>query len=256
MACPISPDFDFLDATLNLERLPVEELAQLRKSEPIHWVDVPGGTGGFGDKGYWIVTKHADVKEVSKRNDIFGSSPDGAIPTWPQGMTRDAIDLQKAVLLNMDAPQHTRLRKIISRGFTPRAVGRLEEELRARAQKIAETAAAEGSGDFVEQVSCELPLQAIAGPARRTPGGPGQALPLVQRDDRRRGPGVRRHRPRGVVVRAHHVCDEDGRGAVEEPDRRHRHDAHRGRYRGREAQRRRVRLLRGDARGGGQRDHA
>jgi cholest-4-en-3-one 26-monooxygenase len=77
-------------------------------------------------------------------------------------MTRDAIDLQKAVLLNMDAPQHTRLRKIISRGFTPRAIGRLEDELRARAQKIAETAAAEGSGDFVEQVSCELPLQAIA----------------------------------------------------------------------------------------------
>ncbi|WNG86986.1 cytochrome P450 [Mycobacterium sp. ITM-2016-00317] len=161
-SCPISPDFDFLDATLNLERLPVEELAELRKSEPIHWVDVPGGTGGFGDKGYWLVTKHADVKEVSKRNDIFGSSPDGAIPVWPQDMTRDAIDLQKAVLLNMDAPQHTRLRKIISRGFTPRAVGRLEEELRQRAQKIAETAASEGSGDFVEQVSCELPLQAIA----------------------------------------------------------------------------------------------
>src|ERR671921_444574 len=156
MPCPISPDFDFLDATLNLERLPVEELAELRTSEPIHWVDVPGGTGGFADKGYWLVTKHADVKEVSKRNEIFGSSPDGAIPTWPQGMTRDAIDLQKAVLLNMDAPQHTRLRKIISRGFTPRAVGRLEDELRARARKIAETAAADGTGDFVEQVSCEL----------------------------------------------------------------------------------------------------
>jgi cholest-4-en-3-one 26-monooxygenase len=163
MPCPIPADFDFLDATLNLERLPVAELAELRKSEPIHWVDVPGGTGGFGDKGYWLVTKHADVKEVSKRNDVFGSSPDGAIPTWPQGMTRDAIDLQKAVLLNMDAPQHTRLRKIISRGFTPRAVGRLEDELRDRAQKIAQTAAAEGTGDFVEQVSCELPLQAIAG---------------------------------------------------------------------------------------------
>jgi cholest-4-en-3-one 26-monooxygenase len=63
----------------------------------------------------------------------------------------------------MDAPHHTRLRKIISRGFTPRAVGRLQDELRERAQKIAETAAAAGSGDFVEQVSCELPLQAIAG---------------------------------------------------------------------------------------------
>ena len=156
-------DFDFLDANLNLERLPVAELAELRKSEPVHWVDVPGGTGGFGDKGYWIVTKHADVKEVSKRSDIFGSSPDGAIPTWPQTMTRDAIDLQKAVLLNMDAPQHTRLRKIISRGFTPRVVARLKDELDQRAQSIVKEAAANGRGDFVEQVSCELPLQAIAG---------------------------------------------------------------------------------------------
>ena len=66
-------------------------------------------------------------------------------------------------MLNMDAPHHTRLRKIISRGFTPRAVGRLRDELDQRAQNIAKTAAAQGSGDFVEQVSCELPLQAIAG---------------------------------------------------------------------------------------------
>ena len=78
-------------------------------------------------------------------------------------MTREAVDVQRAVLLNMDAPQHTRLRKIISRGFTPRAIGRLQAELNERAQKIAETAAASGTGDFVEQVSCELPLQAIAG---------------------------------------------------------------------------------------------
>ncbi|MGV0852286.1 cytochrome P450 [Mycolicibacterium phlei] len=163
MPCPNLPKgFDPLDADLNLKGLPVAELAELRKSEPIHWVDVPGGTGGFGDKGYWIVTKHKDVKEVSRRSDIFGSSPDGAIPVWPQSMTRDAIDLQRNVLLNMDAPQHTRLRKIISRGFTPRAIGRLEDELAARAQKIAETAAAQQTGDFVEQVACELPLQAIA----------------------------------------------------------------------------------------------
>ena len=159
----IPADFDFLDPDVNLAGLPVAELAELRKAEPVHWVDVPGGTGGFGDHGYWLVTKHADVKEVSKRSDLFGSSPDGAIPVWPQAMTREAIDLQGAVLLNMDAPQHTRLRKIISRGFTPRAIGRLGDELAQRAQNIVKTAAAQGGGDFVEQVSCELPLQAIAG---------------------------------------------------------------------------------------------
>jgi cholest-4-en-3-one 26-monooxygenase len=164
MAPPNIPaDFDFLDPDINLVALPVEELAELRKTDPIHWVDVPAGTGGFGDKGYWLVTKHADVKEISKRNDVFSSWQNGAIPVWPKEMQFEQIELQRNVMLNMDAPHHTRLRKIISRGFTPRAIGRLEEELAQRAQNIAKSAASAGTGDFVEQVSCELPLQAIAG---------------------------------------------------------------------------------------------
>jgi cholest-4-en-3-one 26-monooxygenase len=164
MAPPNIPaDFDFLDPDVNLAGLPVEELAQLRQAEPIHWVDIPGGSGGFEDNGYWIVTKHADVKEVSRRSDVFSSWENGAIPTWPPEMKREQVELQRSVMLNMDAPHHTRLRKIISRGFTPRAIGRLEAELAQRAENIAKTAASEGCGDFVEQVSCELPLQAIAG---------------------------------------------------------------------------------------------
>jgi cholest-4-en-3-one 26-monooxygenase len=164
MAPPIiSADFDFLDPDVNLVGLPVAELAHLRESEPIHWVDVPDGCGGFEDNGYWLVTKHADVKEVSRRSDVFSSWLNGAIPRWPKEMTRETVELQRSVMLNMDAPHHTRLRKIISRGFTPRAIGRLEDELAHRAQNIAKNAAAAGSGDFVEQVSCELPLQAIAG---------------------------------------------------------------------------------------------
>ncbi|MGB3229950.1 MAG: cytochrome P450 [Mycobacterium sp.] len=171
MPPPIVPiGFDFLDPDVNLAGLPVAELAELRRAEPIHWVDVPGGTGGFGDTGYWLVTKHPDVKEVSRRSDVFSSWQNGVIPVWPQEMTREIIEVQRNILLNMDAPHHTRLRKIISRGFTPRAIGRLEEELAQRAQNIAKTAAAEGSGDFVEQVSCELPLQAIAGLLGVPPG--------------------------------------------------------------------------------------
>ncbi len=164
MACPQFPEgFDFLDPDRNVKGLPVAEFAELRKSEPVHWVEVPGGTGGFKDAGYWAITKHRDVKEISKRSDVFSSWQNGAIPVWPPEMEREQIDLQRSVLLNMDAPQHTRLRKIISRGFTPRAVGRLQDELNARAQSIAKAAVAAGTGDFVEQVSCELPLQAIAG---------------------------------------------------------------------------------------------
>ena len=154
---------------------------------------------------------------MSRRSDVFSSWQNGAIPIWPQEMTREAIESAEAVMLNMDAPQHTRLRKIISRGFTPRAIGRLEEELAQRAQNIAKAAAAEGSGDFVEQVSCELPLQAIAGLL---------GVPQEDRDKLFRwsnemtageDPRVRRRRPGDVIDRADHVRDGDGRGAGQEP---------------------------------------
>ncbi|MCG7596481.1 cytochrome P450 [Mycobacterium sp. C3-094] len=158
------PGFDFTDPDLNCERLPVEELAALRRSAPIWWNEqTAGGAGPFGDGGFWVVTKHRDVKEISKRSDVFSSLEKTALPRYPEGSTGEQIETGKFVLLNMDAPHHTHLRKIVSRGFTPRAVERLRADLDARAQNIAKAAAAAGAGDFVEQVSCELPLQAIAG---------------------------------------------------------------------------------------------
>ncbi|UXA16014.1 cytochrome P450 [Mycobacterium sp. SMC-4] len=164
MATPtFQPGFDFTDPDLNRERLPVEELAHLRRHAPIWWNEQPDGIGGFDDGGFWLVTKHRDVKEISKRSDVFSSLEKTALPRYPEGSTGEQIETGKYVLLNMDAPHHTHLRKIISRGFTPRAVERLRADLDRRAQEIARAAAASGSGDFVEQVSCELPLQAIAG---------------------------------------------------------------------------------------------
>src|SRR5271168_1426738 len=155
--------FDFTDPDIYTERLPMEEFAELRASTPIWWNEqARGNGGGFHDGGFWAVTKLNDVKEVSRRSDVFSSFENGVIPRFSNDIAREDIDVQRFVMLNMDAPHHTRLRKIISRGFTPRAVGRLHDELSQRAQNIAKTAAAEGSGDFVEQVSCELPLQAIA----------------------------------------------------------------------------------------------
>jgi cholest-4-en-3-one 26-monooxygenase len=160
----LPPGFDFTDPDIYVERVPVEEFAEVRATAPVWWTEqAPGTGGGFHDGGYWAITKLSDVKEVSRRSDVFSSYENGVIPRFSNDMERVDIEVQRFVMLNMDAPHHTRLRKIISRGFTPRAVGRLQDELQQRAQKIAETAAAAGSGDFVEQVSCELPLQAIAG---------------------------------------------------------------------------------------------
>jgi cholest-4-en-3-one 26-monooxygenase len=160
----LPPGFDFTDPDIYCERLPVEEFAELRKSAPIWWNEQPDDkSGGFRDGGYWVVSKHQDVKEVSLHSDVFSSLENTALPRHADDIEREDIDLQRFVMLNMDAPHHTRLRKIISRGFTPRAIERLREDLNQRAQNIAKAAAAEGSGDFVEQVSAELPLQAIAG---------------------------------------------------------------------------------------------
>jgi len=157
------PGFDLTDPDIYAERLPVEEFAELRATAPIWWnAQAPGTGGGFHDGGFWAITKHQDVKEISLRNDVFSSHENCVIPRFNNDIAREDIDLQRVVMLNMDPPQHTRLRKIIARGFTPRAIGRLRDELNERAQKIVKAAAATGSGDFVEQVACELPLQAIA----------------------------------------------------------------------------------------------
>src|SRR5215213_8020617 len=159
----LPPGFDFTDPDIYAERLPIDELAEMRRVAPIWWNEQPNGVGCFDDDGFWVVTKHKDVKEVSRRSDVFSSNAKTALPRYREDADPESLERGKVVLLNQDAPHHTYLRKIISRAFTPRAIERLREELDQRAQNIAKTAAAEGSGDFVEQVSCELPLQAIAG---------------------------------------------------------------------------------------------
>jgi cholest-4-en-3-one 26-monooxygenase len=162
-AVPNLPEgFDVTDPDIYAERIPVEEYAELRRTAPIWWNPQPPEVGGFHDDGFWVVSKHADVKEVSRRSDVFSTFENTSIPRFNDDITREQIELQRFVLLNMDAPQHTKLRKIISRGFTPRVVNSLRAELKARAESIVKEAVATGSGDFVTQVASELPLQAIA----------------------------------------------------------------------------------------------
>ncbi len=164
MATPnLPPGFDFTDPDVHVHRLPVEELAELRRAAPIWWNAQPPDQGGFGDGGYWVVSKHKDVREVSLRSDEFSSAQNCVVPRYrDRESAAGQIEAGRFSIINMDAPQHSRMRKIIARGFTPRAVERLREELNERAQRIACAASAQRSGDFVQQVACELPLQAIA----------------------------------------------------------------------------------------------
>ncbi|WP_153338962.1 cytochrome P450 [Nocardia aurantia] len=144
------------------QRVPVEEFAELRRAAPIWWNPQSPEIGGFHDEGFWVVSRHADVKEVSRRSDVFSTYENTAIPRFQDDIPRENIDMQRLILLNMDPPEHTKQRKIIARGFTPRVINGLRAELSARAERIVKAAAESGTGDFVEQVACELPLQAIA----------------------------------------------------------------------------------------------
>ena len=158
----IPPGFDFTDPDMYADRLPMDEFAELRRTAPVWWNKKPRGVGGFDDEGYWVVTRHADVVAVSRDNDNYSTWENTAIIRHQDGASREQIELQRFVMLNIDPPQHTKLRGIVSRGFTPRAINNLRSALSARAERIVAEAIASGSGDFVTDVAAELPLQAIA----------------------------------------------------------------------------------------------
>lgn len=167
MSCPHLPEgFDATDPDLLHSRVPHPEFARLRQTAPVWWCAQSAGVTGFDDAGYWAVTRHADVRYVSTRPELFSSAENTAVIRFNEHVTRDQIDVQKLIMLNMDPPEHTRVRQIVQRGFTPRAIRGLEAALRERAKRIAEEARrgadADGSFDFVTRVAVELPLQAIA----------------------------------------------------------------------------------------------
>ncbi|MFF3287274.1 cytochrome P450 [Streptomyces sp. NPDC003023] len=167
MSCPHLPQgFDFTDPDLLQARIPHPEFAEMRRTAPVWWCEQPTGISGFDDEGYWAVTRHADVKHVSTHPELFSSNTNTAVIRFNESISRDQIEVQKLIMLNMDPPEHTRVRQIVQRGFTPRAVRSLESALRRRARSVVETAAAgakpDGSFDFVTGIAVELPLQAIA----------------------------------------------------------------------------------------------
>ncbi len=108
------------------------------------------------------MSSHADVSAVSKNSVDFSSQENGAIIRFAPDMTRDQVELQSVMLINQDPPDHTKIRSIISRGFTPRSINGQHDMLVERANNIIDEAIAKGSGNFVDEVASELPLQAIA----------------------------------------------------------------------------------------------
>jgi hypothetical protein len=148
-------DIHLYDPEVFAERMPYEWFDFLRANAPVHRFEDP-----LSGVPFWAVTRHADVIEVSRHPEIFSSFDRTSLFREP--VLENDLEEQQLMLVNQDPPEHTRLRSIVNKGFTPRMVSRLEARIREYADEIVDRALTKGTGDFVEMVSAELPLEVIA----------------------------------------------------------------------------------------------
>jgi len=147
-------DIDLLDHAQYTRSGPPHELFRtLRAEDPVHWHPEKHGPG------FWAITKHADVVRISRDSATFSSALGG---TMIAEATADELIMLRLMMLNMDPPQHTKLRLLVNKGFTPRMVAPLEARITGLAGAIVDRVVERGQCDFVSDVAGELPSYVIA----------------------------------------------------------------------------------------------
>ena len=156
-------DINLLDRDVFAERVPHEWFAYLRKNEPIYHHPEPNGPG------FWVFSRHEDVALLNRDWQNFSSENNrgGVVvleePTPEMRERMEAFGDAGRLMLQMDPPDHTRYRKLVNRGFTPKVIRSLEDHLRDMSVRIVdEVVAGGGECDFVVDMAAELPLEAIA----------------------------------------------------------------------------------------------
>jgi cholest-4-en-3-one 26-monooxygenase len=152
----VAPEINLVDAdTYQRGGAPHDQFAWLRRHAPVFW-HADGGDPAW--PGFWAVTSHADVGHISRHPDVFSSHRRLAL----FGETPDSeIEMQRLMMLNMDPPQHTRQRRFVNRGFTPRMIGRLAKHVREICDTLIDEVVPRGAADFVTDIAAPLPLQVI-----------------------------------------------------------------------------------------------
>jgi cytochrome P450 len=117
---------------------------------------IPEGNPLPQGPGYWAVTRHADILELSKRADRVSSASGITVMDSPPEFNE-----YFGSMIAMDDPRHARLRKLVSAGFTPRMLKRLEDSVQRIAAEIVDGIAERGEVDFVGDVAAALPLRII-----------------------------------------------------------------------------------------------
>ncbi len=134
--------------------------AVLRAERPVSWhppVEEAALTDP-DDPGFWAITRHVDIVTVSRTHEVFLSGKGVMFESYPEEVLESTQSF-----LAMDAPRHTKLRKLATAAFTPRQVRRIEDSIKANAKTIVEELRAAGSGaDFVEHCAKELPLRTLS----------------------------------------------------------------------------------------------
>jgi len=144
---------DLIDPDIYVEGVPHETFAFLRREAPVFWHDDPDGPG------FWAVTKHSDLVAVNRDTSLYSSFLRSSLfNEFPD----ELLGQQRMMLVNMDPPLHTRYRRLVNKGFTPRMVAELQDKVVERTRRILRAAAEKGEFDFVTDVAAELPLQVIA----------------------------------------------------------------------------------------------
>lgn len=141
---------DLCDPALFAGGPPHDRFRRLRDEAPVAFFPEPDGPG------FWGVFRYGDVVEVSRHPQRFGSGPAVFIQDPEDPMVSSEL------LINQDPPRHTKMRKLVNRGFTPRQIAALEPHVREIVVRLLDAAAAKGEFDLVADVAVELPLQVIA----------------------------------------------------------------------------------------------
>ncbi|MFM8973276.1 MAG: cytochrome P450 [Actinomycetota bacterium] len=150
-------DIDLLDRDRFAQGVPHEWFTFLRNQAPIFKHPEPNGPG------FWVVTKYDDVVAVGRDGTTFSSDQKrGGVVLLEEQENPVDFEAGGNLMLTMDAPEHTRYRKLVNRGFTPRQMRMLEPHIREMTAAIIDRVIEEGGCDYVVDVAAELPLQVIA----------------------------------------------------------------------------------------------
>ena len=144
-------DIDLLAGTWG-QGVPHDQFDLLRREAPVFWHKEPG------DTGFWAITKHADVREASHDIATYSTELGGPfIPTQDE----ESLASLRLTILTMDPPKHHRYRRLVSKGFTPRMITKLVEEIDRRAAVVVDKVCEKGEVEFVEEIAAQVPVQMI-----------------------------------------------------------------------------------------------